>query len=182
MNENLLVGILGSRKSGKSVTWNTLFNKREVKTGKNLRRLYLNEVEYVNVFLINGSAEIRKKSVAQIITADKPRIILCSLQYVKSVSKTINYFEKNKYFLYLHWLNPGFNDEHDSPMFFHLGIINKIMEKQSSMIGVRNAKVGLDDRVKEIKDFIYGWAKGNDLLLLDEWKLKKKAAGAKVVS
>lgn len=176
MNENLLIGILGSRKSGKSFTWNTLFNKREVKTGKNLRRLYLNETEYVNVFLVNGSAEIRKKSVSQIITVDKPRIILCSLQYVKNVSKSINYFEKNNYFLYLHWLNPGYNDEHDSPMFFHLGIINKIMAKEGSMIGIRNAKLGVDDRVKEIRDFIYGWAKGQDLLVVDEWKRRKQSA------
>ncbi len=176
MNENLLVGILGDRKSGKSYTWNAMFNKREVKTGKNLRRLYLNEFEYVNVFLINGSAEIRKKNVAQIITVDKPRIILCSLQYVKGVTKTINYFEKNNFFLYLHWLNPGYNDEHDSPLFFHLGIINKIMAKERSMVGVRNAKLDVSIRVKEICDFIYGWAKGNDLLIVDEWRKRKKKA------
>ena len=173
MNENLLVGLLGGRKSGKSYTWNALFNKPEVKTGKNLRRLYLNDYEYVNVFLINRSAELRKKSIAQIITVDKPRIILCSLQYIKPVSKTINYLDKNNYFLFLHWLNPGFNDEHDKPLFYNYGIINSIMEKEGSMIGVRNAKLGVEHRVQEIKDFLYGWAKGRGLLLVNERRKRK---------
>lgn len=168
MNENLLVGLLGGRKSGKSYTWNALFNKQEVKTGKNLRRLYLNDFEYVNVFLINRSAELRKKTISQIITVDKPRIILCSLQYVKAVTKTINYFERHNYFLYLHWLNPGYHDEHDKPLFYNYGIINNIMEKEGTMIGVRNAKLGVDARVGEIKDFLYGWAKGRELLFVNE--------------
>jgi len=176
MNENLMVGILGDRKSGKSFTWNALFNKREVKTGKNLRRLYLTELEYVNVFLINGSAELRKKSVAQIITVDKPRIILCSLQYVKDVTKTINYFDRNNYFQYLHWLNPGYNDVHDSALFYHLGIINKIMEKEGSMVGVRNAKLDVEHRVEELRHFIYGWAKGHDLVIVDKWRERRKTA------
>lgn len=170
MDENLLVGILGSRKSGKSYTWNNLFNKREVKTGKNLRRLYLNDTEYVNVFLINRAAELRHKSISQIITVEKPRIILCSLQYVKEVRKTINYFERNNYFLYLHWLNPGFNDEHDSPLFYNYGIINNIMEKEKSMVGVRNGKLDVSNRAIELKNFIYGWAKGQDLIVQDKWK------------
>jgi hypothetical protein len=173
MNQNLLVGLLGGSKSGKSFTWNTLFDKPEVKTGKNLRRLYLNDYEYVNVFLINRSAELRKKSISQIITVDKPRILLCSLQYVKAVVKTINYFERNNYFLYLHWLNPGYHDEHDKPLFYNFGIINNLMEKEGSMIGVRNAKLGVEDRVEEIKNFIYGWAKGNGLLGVNELRKKR---------
>ena len=52
--DKLLVSVIGKRNSGKSSTWNSLFN-RTVKTGIKLKRLYLNETEYVNVFLVSGS-------------------------------------------------------------------------------------------------------------------------------
>lgn len=162
MDSNLVIGLLGKNKSGRSYTWKALF-KREVKTGKNLRKLYLTENEYVEVFLINGSAEERRISIEKIIKVENPRIILCSLQYTKGVLKTINYFLKQKYFLNIYWLNPGYSDEHDSPMFYNLGIINRILS-MNSIVGVRNARSGVERRVQEIKDNIYGWAKYRNLL------------------
>ena len=62
MSENLLISVLGNRNSGKSYTWNTLF-KQTVRTGTELRRLYLTDNEYVEVFLVSGSAEERKEYV-----------------------------------------------------------------------------------------------------------------------
>ena len=49
MSKNLLVSVLGNRKSGKSHTWNTLFGKT-VRTGGEVRKLYLSDTEYVEVF------------------------------------------------------------------------------------------------------------------------------------
>ncbi len=163
MKENLMIGMLGGKKSGKSYTWNALFD-RGVKTGKNLRRLYLNETEYVKVFLINDSPEKRHKHIEDFIKFERPRIILCSLQYVKQVSDTISYFAKNDYSMYIHYLNPGFYDDYDSPLFYDIRIINNILSS-NSVLCIRNAKLELDERVQEIKDFIYGWAKSRDLLL-----------------
>ena len=57
--DKLLVSVIGKRNSGKSSTWNSLFG-RTVKTGTKLKRLYLNETEYVNVFLVSGSPEERE--------------------------------------------------------------------------------------------------------------------------
>ena len=44
MNDKLIIGILGPKSSGKTYTWNSLFG-RTVKTGKNLRKLFLNDKE-----------------------------------------------------------------------------------------------------------------------------------------
>ena len=57
--EKLLIAVLGNRNSGKSHTWNTLFGST-VRTGKEERRLYFNDCEYVNVFLVSGSPEERE--------------------------------------------------------------------------------------------------------------------------
>lgn len=59
MRNNLLVGVLGHRNSGKSRTWNVLFGST-VKTGTLMRHLFLTETEYVEVFLVSGSPEERE--------------------------------------------------------------------------------------------------------------------------
>lgn len=71
MEKNLLIGILGNTNSGRTYTWNNLFRKNVI-TGKNIRKLYLNENEYVEVFLINGSPQERNKDVSEIIKQVKP--------------------------------------------------------------------------------------------------------------
>jgi len=60
MKNNLVIVIMGNRKSGKSTTWNTLFG-RQVRTGK--KKLYLTNYDYVEVFLVSGSPEEREKYV-----------------------------------------------------------------------------------------------------------------------
>src|SRR5216683_5668480 len=106
---NLVVGVLGNRNSGKSHTWNTLFGRR-VRTGGRIRRLYVTDTEYVEVFLVSGSAEERQLYVGDIIGSLAPRIVLCSMQYREGVDATIQYFLEHGYLPYVHWLNPGFND------------------------------------------------------------------------
>lgn len=73
--DKLLVSVLGNRDSGESHTWNTLFDGT-VRTGKDERRLYFNECEYVNVFLVSGSPEEREIYVGDIVTAQNPKIVL----------------------------------------------------------------------------------------------------------
>lgn len=161
--KKLLVSVLGNSNSGKSMTWNTLFS-RTVKTGTELRRLYLNETEYILVFLVSGSPEERETYVGDIITKENPSIVLCSMQYREDVKQTFQYFTEREYKIYCHWLNPGFHDPNKQAQFDTIGIFNYIIGLDS-IVGLRNAKINLTQRVQEIKEYIYGWAKYHDLLL-----------------
>lgn len=109
MSENLVVAVLGNRKSGKSTTWNALF-QRTVRTGSEMRKLYFRKNEYVEVFLVSGSPEEQHMYVGEIIGINKPRIVLCSMQYRNDVVDSINYFTDRNHFLFVHWLNPGYSD------------------------------------------------------------------------
>lgn len=160
--EKLLVAILGNRNSGKSHTWNTLF-KATVRTGKEERRLYFNNGEYVNVFLVSGSPEEREKYVGDLIADADPRIVLCSTQYKDDVKTTYEYFLKRSYFIFVHWLNPGYCDGDDS-FFDSLGLTNWLLSKRS-MVGIRNGKISACSRVNEMKEYIYGWAKARNLII-----------------
>ena len=160
--EKLLVAVLGNRNSGKSLTWNTLFGAT-VRTGKDERRLYFNDCEYVNIFLVSGSPEEREIYIGEIITAKDPQIVLCSTQYRESVKDTFNYFFDNGYFAFVHWLNPGHSDT-DTAYFDNLGVSNWLLSKHS-LIGIRSGKVAPNSRVREIKHFIYGWAKSRNLII-----------------
>jgi len=163
MKEKLLVGVLGNRESGKSHTWNVLF-RETVKTGKKLRGLYLNEKEYVEVFLVSGSPEEREKYVESIIPDEKPKIVLCSMQYKEDVIKTIKWFADNDYFLFIHWLNPGYRDERTVED--RLKLIPIILS-YDSLLGIRDGRISAENRIQQMRDFIYGWAKGRGLTLSD---------------
>jgi len=162
--EKLLIAVLGNRNSGKSHTWNTLFGST-VRTGKEERRLYFNASEYVNVFLVSGSPEERETYVGDLIAEKEPRIVLCSTQYRDDVKTTYKYFVDNGFFLFVHWLNPGYSDL-DVPSFDSLGLVNWLLSQQS-IIGIRSGKSSADSRVEEMKEYIYGWAKFRNLVLND---------------
>lgn len=163
MSENLVVAVIGHRDSGKTSTWNALF-KRAVRTGSEMRRLYLRGDEYVEVFLVSGSPEERKIYVGELITVNNPRIVLCSMQYREDVFETIDYFTERNYYLYVHWLNPGYSDA--SFIQDSLGIVPRILAMES-VLGIRNGQIDYGSRVKEIRDFIYGWARMRNLLKSD---------------
>jgi len=160
--DKLLITILGNRDSGKSHTWNTLFGAT-VRTGKKERRLYFSDCEYVEVFLVSASPEENNKYVGELITAKEPKIVLCSTQYIESVKSTFNYFIENGYFIFVHWLNPGYSDL-GTPHFDNLGLVNWLLSHQS-LIGIRSGKMGTNSRVEEIKEYIYGWAKPRGLVI-----------------
>jgi UDP-N-acetylmuramyl tripeptide synthase len=90
--DRLFIGVLGHRNSGKSYTWNTLFGGA-VRTGSNARRLELRSGEFVAVFLISGSNEERDQYAGDVLGNQSARITLCSVQYVKRASLTLDYIE-----------------------------------------------------------------------------------------
>jgi hypothetical protein len=165
MEDNLLIAVVGNRNSGKTTTWKELFG-RAVKTGVNLRKLYITETEYVEVFLVSGSPEEREMYVGDLITVERPRIVLCSMQYIESARDTFNYFFENEYSAYTHWLNPGYSDV-ECKYFDSLGLVNWLLEKEH-FISIKNAKHSPEVRVQQIKEHIYGWAKYRDLIFVDE--------------
>jgi hypothetical protein len=160
MNQKLLVGVIGNANSGKSYTWNILF-KKDVRTGQNLRRLYLDENEYVEVFLVSGSPEERGIYVDELIKVKNPGIVLCSIQY-DNYKKTIDYFISKQYFMFIHWLNPGYRDT--GKLDDGLSLIDYIIFRDSLM-GVKDGTIDGTKRVGEIRDFIYGWSQRRNLLI-----------------
>ena len=88
------------------------------------------------------------------------------MQYRKDVTQTIDYFNERNYQIFCQWLNPGFHDQNELPQFDTLGIFNYLIGLNST-VAVRNGKMDLKDRVQEVKEFIYGWAKYKNLILTD---------------
>ncbi|MFI5395016.1 MAG: hypothetical protein ACHQ9S_05740 [Candidatus Binatia bacterium] len=126
-----------------------------------MRRLYLTNTEYVEVFLVSGSPEERNRYVGEIIGNNTPRIVLCSMQYRRDVRQTIQYFVDRDYFLFMHWLNPGFSDPSQQPD--SVGLIPAVLGEQS-LLGVRDGQINANDRVGEMRDFIFGWASSRGLV------------------
>jgi hypothetical protein len=171
-SDKLMIGILGGEKSGKTYTWNLLFNKKSVKTGRRTRHLYFDEVSFIEVFLISRSAQKRKMDVKSIMKDEKPQIVLCSLQYAGKLSNTLRYFVDDGYMMYLHWLNPGYREPNDIPLFYDSDLVDYILSVPS-LLAVRNGKNPAESRVNEIRDFLYGWAKSRNLIKTDEKKLRR---------
>ena len=160
MSDRLLAAILGNRDSGKSTTWNRLFDA-VVKTGKHPRRLYLNGAQWVDVFLISGSPEEREIEVGNILPDELPQIVLCSAQYRDDVIETFDHFISNDYEVFVQWLNPGnseLNKYED-----HLNLLDYLLDKGAT-VQVRDGRADPLSRVKDIRQFILGWAKYRDLI------------------
>ncbi|EPG72514.1 hypothetical protein LEP1GSC058_0849 [Leptospira fainei serovar Hurstbridge str. BUT 6] len=162
MKEKLAIVLLGHQESGKSMTWINLFQSN-VKTGKYIRDLKLNNEEYVNVFLKNGSFEEREEEIEDMSFLEEIGILLISVQYIEHGIKTIDYLIEKNFGIIIQWLNPGYKDS-DVRYFDYLGLIDRFISKGVT-IQIRNGKEDPSERVNEIKGFIYGWAKQNDLIL-----------------
>ncbi|HOH99889.1 MAG TPA: hypothetical protein PLE85_05050 [Bacteroidales bacterium] len=160
--DRILIAILGGARSGKTYTWNHLFG-HEVRTGRRLRRVYLDGLHYTEAFLVSRSPGKRKVQIEEILKGNMPNVVLCSLNYQKNVVKTLDYFIRNHYTIYLQWLNPGFSDDHDRPLFYDLGLITRILTT-TAYVSIRNGKEEPDQRVEEIRDFLYGWTARRGLL------------------
>lgn len=163
MSDRLLIAVLGNRNSGKSTTWNRLFNAT-VKTGKYERTLSLNAAQSVDVFLISGSPEERGVEVEELLPDALPPIVLCSTQYRADVKDTYNYFFKRGYEVIVQWLNPGHSDE----AFYEdeLALQDYLLSKGATL-QIRSGAIDPMSRVKELRQFILGWASHRDLLRTD---------------
>ena len=167
MSEKLVAAVLGNRNSGKSHTWNVLFDET-VRTGKNQRKLWLNNCEFVEVFLVSGSPEEREEYVGNIITDDRPAIVLCSMQHHEHASSTIEYFRKNQYSMYVQRLNPGHSDSSRSSD--ELQMVSGLIESGATVCQRSGKEKDARPRVNEIRNFIYGWAAPRGLVHYDpEW-------------
>lgn len=160
MAEKLAAIVLGNRNSGKSTTWNTLF-QRTVKTGRYERELHFNRCEHSWVFLVSGSPEERETYIAEIISDEDPSIILSSLQYRDDVTESFQYFIDNGYQLYVQWLNPGYSDE--APQSDNLGLIERMLE-WGATIKIVDGSQSPESHVRDIRNFVYGWAKPRGLV------------------
>lgn len=154
MSERLFISVLGNRDSGKSLTWNTLFG-RTVRTGKEIRELEIFKDQFVDVFLVSGSAEERERYVGDIITEPSAKIVLCSIQYVDEAIQTFQYAEENRFETFTQWLNPGF---HDAGVYFDkLGFSSRLLASAHTL-SVRDGKGNPSARVQEIREKVFGWA------------------------
>jgi hypothetical protein len=163
MPQNLAICIMGNRNSGKSYTWNKLFHQ-EVRTGRELKKLYLSDGSYIEIFLVSGSPQERKLYVEDIIGGVKARIVLCSIQYKEESVETIKYFIDNGHLLFTQWLNPGYKDLCQVPD--ALGLVPRLLS-YGSFVSIRSGKVRTNQRVQEIFDFLYGWAQSRSLVKWD---------------
>lgn len=163
MADRLFVAVLGHRRSGKSTTWNALFGHK-VNTGTHSRMLQLRQGECVEVFLISGSNEERAQYAGDILKDQRARIVLCSVQYVEAAANTIDYITDQNFWVYAQWLNPGYKDV-DQQYSDYLGIANRLTYNNGGLVAVRDGKRRLNQRVREIKEFIYGWAQYRRLIV-----------------
>lgn len=163
MADRLLVTVLGNRNSGKSTTWNRLFNAT-VRTGKYERTLYLNNAHFVNAFLISGSPEEREVEVEELLPEPLPSIVLCSTQYRTDVKETYDYFFRMGYEVLVQWLNPGHGDKEDYED--NLALQDYLLGKGATL-QVRNGTIDPTSRVRELRQFILGWAYHRDFVRTD---------------
>ena len=108
------------------------------------------------------SFEERGECADDILSCQDCPIVLCSLQYTEEVRRTLDYFVNQDFQLYIQWLNPGYHDS--ELMNDDLDIVNEILQ-QASTFALRDGQADASDRVREIREFIYGWAKSRDLIL-----------------
>jgi hypothetical protein len=149
----LVVLALGNPRSGKSTTWNELFERR-VNTGTRPRPLKIQDVA-IPTFVVSGSPQERRLLIEEIMKTNDARLVLCSLQYGDEARRTLDYFNDRGFAIYVHWLNPGYSDPHPQPdaeglmtYLLHLGAV----------VARRDGKVDPADRVREMREFIAGWA------------------------
>jgi hypothetical protein len=124
--------------------------------------LELRPGECVEVFLISGSNEERNQYAGDVLKDQTARIILCSIQYVEHASDTIEYVLSERLSLYIQWLNPGHDDAASYPD--HLGLANRLLYSGAT-VAVRSGQDKANNRVRELSEYIYGWASFRRLIV-----------------
>ena len=162
MADRLVVGVLGNQNSGKSKTWYTLFGDG-IRATHRLRWWELRPGQWVQVGLVGQSPEESRLDLngrLDVFEAQGGRIVLCSMQYVNTddvtVLDTLRCFIDRDYTLYVQWLNPG--RKGSGPVQEDPAITDTILGARSAL-AIRDGNADPHNRVEEIKEFVYGWAK-----------------------
>ena len=79
----------------------------------------------------------------------------------RTVTATLKFVFEADFWLYVHWLNPGFSDAEEGPD--RLGLINRILHNGGT-VAIRDGRIDPQARVRELREFIYGWAKFRNLV------------------
>lgn len=163
----LAVIALGKRNAGKSNTWYELLG-RVIRTGYKKIVINKKDIEVFvrnssfeesgdeiskNVFVRNASFEEAGDEVEDFFDMDVlPGIIFCSVQYTEKGIRTIEWFKNNGYYLYIHWLNPGYfdNNEYSDHLEFETKF-NKYGEFK------RQSGKEKKNRIYGIRTFLYSW-------------------------
>jgi hypothetical protein len=166
-SKKLAVLILGNRNSGKSNTFYDFFG-RTIRTGYKRFKL---EGKELGVFVKNSSFEEMGQTIDDDIFVrnasfeewgdeaedyfdlnNLPKLVFCAVQYKEKGLKTIEYFKKQGYYLYIQWLNPGFKDSQEYKDFLKF-------EENFSKYGEFHKVSGREkfNRVNEIKQFLVDW-------------------------
>ncbi|PLX05597.1 MAG: hypothetical protein C0594_07030 [Marinilabiliales bacterium] len=61
------------------------------------------------------------------------------------------------------WLNPGYGDKTVSKLFYTFGITNYML-KNGIHLNIRNGNENIDNRIKDLNEVVYGWAKFRNLI------------------
>lgn len=157
----LAVIVLGNRDSGKSYTWNSLFN-RKVRSGYKWLNIF--DEHCIELFLISGSPQERGKTIEEILKGDKPDILLSSIQYCFESFNSFDYLINSDYKIYCYWLNPGYEDKCDLKFDNH-GVINFLLSKNAT-ITITDANSLVQPRIEEIKRVILSWALSKGMIKL----------------
>lgn len=165
----LAIIALGKPNAGKSTTWYELYGQR-FKTGwkefiikgkkiiafvqnSSNEELAQKAKEYFKIFIRNSSFEESKvKAKGYKPFQELPDVIICSVQYSKGGLETMDWFRDNGYYLYIQWLNPGYNDKPEYED--HLNF-----EKSYAKYGEFHKRSGKEvkKRAEEVKQFLYEW-------------------------
>lgn len=101
----------------------------------------------------------------QTMLRDKlPQIVLCSTQYRATVKSTFDHFFRNDYEVLAQWLNPGHGEAKEYSDNLGLGayLLNK-----GATLQIRDGRIDPAARVKELRQFILGWATYRGLVNTD---------------
>lgn len=168
-NKKLFVVILGEPKSGKSSTWNALFERR-IQKGKKILKLsdYLQTTVYIFVSSPQENYWTKERFLKELkIANNTSNIIFCSLQThltgnmnrrnVVTAREVLEIASKNGYDIFIQWLNPGCRSDVDN----HRGIENQIIEltEIDSVIGMKkeDAINQAEIRAEKLRIMALGW-------------------------
>jgi hypothetical protein len=83
------------------------------------------------------------------------------MQYHPDITQTIQYFRQHDYYLYVHWLNPGFSDLAATEDTLELV---PTISGERGVVHVRDGKVDPTQRVQEMRDYLFEWASSRSLI------------------